>query len=215
MYAFTENFLLPISHDEVVYGKGSLINKMFGDYFQKFDGFRTFMTYMFTHPGKKLTFMGSEFAQFDEWDNGAAVQFQLLFHDQHHKTQNFSRALNHFYTNNKELFEIDCDWTGFQWIQVDDKKSNTLAWSRKARNGSELICVFNFSLAERKEYRLNVQPGLYEEVFGTSREAYGGKEYRNEKMRTITDGKNTSYITVNLLPLSAVILRKTLNEWTV
>jgi len=215
MYAFTEQFLLPISHDEVVYGKGSLINKMFGDYFQKFDGFRTFLTYMFTHPGKKLTFMGSEFAQFDEWDNGSPLQFQLLFVDQHHKTLEFSKALNHFYKTHPELYEIDFDWTGFEWIQVDDKKSNTLAWKRKARNGSELICAFNFSLAERKEYRLNVSPGLYEEIFGTSRADFGGREYRNTKMRTITDSKKQSYIKVDLLPLSAVILKKTLNEWTI
>lgn len=215
MYAFTENFLLPISHDEVVYGKGSLINKMFGDYHQKFDGFRTFMTYKYMHPGKKLVFMGSEFAQFDEWDNNRPLQFNLLFYEQHYKTQNFTRELNHFYLNHPELFEIDFDWTGFQWLQVDDKKSNTLAWLRKAKNGSELICIFNFSLAERKDYRLNVSPGLYEEVFGTSRENYGGREYSNEKMRTITDSKNTSYLKVNLLPLSAVILKKTLNEWTI
>jgi len=215
MYAFTENFLLPISHDEVVYGKGSLINKMFGDYHQKFDGFRTFLIYMYTHPGKKLIFMGSEFAQFDEWDNNSPLQFHLLFNDQHWKTQQFVRELNHFYATSPELFEIDFDWTGFQWLQVDDKKSNTLAWTRKAKNGSELICIFNFSLAERKEYRIDVPAGLYEEVFGSSRENYGGREYRNEKMRTHTDSKNTSYIKVNLAPLSAVILKKVMNEWTI
>jgi len=159
--------------------------------------------------------MASEFTQFDESDNGSPLQFQLLFVEQHHKTLEFTKALNHFYRSSPELYEIDCDWSGFQWLQVDDKKSNTLAWSRKSRNGSEMICVFNFSLAERKEYRLNVPPGLYEECFGTSRESFGGREYRNQKMRTITDGKKQSYIKVDLLPLSAVVLKKTLNEWTV
>jgi len=110
---------------------------------------------------------------------------------------------------------VDFDWTGFSWIQCDDKRSNTLAWTRKSRNGSELICAFNFSLAERKDYRLNVPAGLYQEVFGTGRAEFGGREYRNEKMRTLTDSKKTTYIKVNLAPLSAVILKKTLNEWTV
>jgi 1,4-alpha-glucan branching enzyme len=215
MYAFTEQFLLPISHDEVVYGKGSLINKMFGDYHQKFDGFRAFLTYMYTHPGKKLIFMGSEIAQFDEWDNDSAVQFHLLFNDQHWKTKNFVKELNNFYASHKELYEIDFDWTGFRWIAVDDKKSNTLAWARIAKDGSELICVFNFSLAQRDGYRLDVSPGLYEEVFGTTREDFGGREYRNPKMRTLTDGNGTNFIKVDLPPLSAVLLKKTLNEWTI
>jgi len=208
MYAFTENFLLPISHDEVVYGKGSLVNKMWGDYDQKFMGLRTFLTYMYTHPGKKLTFMGSEFGQFDEWDNGRSIQFELLAYDKHIATKNFVTALNHFYKRSPELYEIDFDWTGFRWVVVDDNNSNVLAYARRAKNGSELICAFNFSLAGRKGYRLNVPSGLYEEVFTTTFPS-------NKKMRSNTDAKGKSFITVDLPPLSAIILKKTLNEWTV
>jgi 1,4-alpha-glucan branching enzyme len=173
------------------------------------------MVYMFAHPGKKLTFMGSEFAQFDEWNFESAVQFQLLSYAQHLKTQEFSKALNRFYAKSPELYEIDFNWQGFRWLQVDDKASNILAWNRRAKNGSEVICVFNFSLAERKGYRLNAPPGLYEEAFATARAEYGGTEYRNPKMRTETDGGGTSFIKVNLAPLSAIIIKKTLNEWTI
>jgi len=214
MYAFTENFLLPISHDEVVHQKASLINKMFGNYDQKFDGFRTFLTYMYTHPGKKLLFMGSEFAQFDEWDNTRGIQFDLLFYDKHIRTRNFVTDLNKFYLAHPELYQIDCDWKGFRWLAVDDHTSNTLAYARIDKKGNELICVFNYSFAERKDYRLNVPSGMYQEIFSTAREKYGGQEYHNKKARTITD-RSGSHIKINLAPISAVILKKTVNEWTI
>jgi len=207
MYAFTENFMLPISHDEVVYGKGSLINKMWGNYDQKFEGLRTFLAYMYAHPGKKLLFMGSEFAQFDEWDNSQGLQFQLLFYEQHMHAKNFVRELNKFYLNNPELYEIDFDWTGFKWLSVDDKNSNTLAFSRRAKSGSELICVFNFSPVVRRNYPINVAPGLYEEVFSTTPRA-------SERTRTkVTNG--TSQLRINVPPLGGIFLKKVLNEWTV
>jgi len=211
MYAFTENFMLPISHDEVVYGKGSLINKMFGNYDQKFDGLRTFLTYMYTHPGKKLLFMGSELGQFDEWSHNRGVQFNLLFYDKHLKTQEFVRALNHLYKDMPELHETDFDWSGFRWISVADKESNVLAYARKSKSGEEVICVFNFSLAERKGYKIKVAPGLYEEIFTTAKEKFGGWESTNIRMRTKSDAKGESYLNVNLAPQSAVILKKTLN----
>ena len=207
VYAFSENFMLPISHDEVVHGKGSLINKMFGDYDQKFEGLRTFLAYMYAHPGKKLLFMGSEIAQFDEWDNNLAVQFDLLGFDRHLETKNFVRALNLFYLNRPELFQRDFDWEGFKWLSVDDKSSNLLAFSRKSNDGSELVCVFNFSLAPRNGYRLRVSPGLYEEVFST-------KPDKREKMRTKTLG-GESILRVDLAPQSAIFLAKTINEWTI
>jgi len=171
-------------------------------------GLRTFLTYMFTHPGKKLTFMGSEFAQFDEWDNASGLQFNLLVYDKHMATKQFVTGLNHFYKNNPELYEIDFDWKGFRWIVVDDKNSNVLAYARRAKNGEELICAFNFSLAMRKNYKLNVPPGLYQEVFTTTYPS-------NKKPRTYNDAKGKSFINVDLPPLSAIILKKTLNEWTV
>ena len=207
MYAFTENFVLPISHDEVVHRKGSLINKMFGNYDQKFEGYRAFLAYMYAHPGKKLLFMGSEFAQFDEWDNNGQLQFDLLFYDKHLAARDFVRELNKFYLQNKEFYEVDFNWEGFRWIVVDDKASNTLAFARRAKNGSEIICVFNFSLANRKDYPLKVPPGLYEEVFATA-------ATDNGKMRTKTTG-DKSVLRINLPPMSGIFLKKTLNEWTV
>jgi 1,4-alpha-glucan branching enzyme len=214
MYAFTENFMLPISHDEVVYGKGSLINKMFGNYDQKFDGLRTFLAYMYAHPGKKLLFMGSEFGQFDEWNHDGGLQFHLLFYDKHYQTQNFVRDLNKFYLTTPELFQLDHSWEGFRWIAVDDKRSNVVAFARKDKSGNELICVFNFSLAQRNGYKLQVPSGSYEEILSTAREKYGGAEMKNEKMRTkIIRGAST--IEIDLPPLSAIYLRKTLNEWTI
>ena len=214
MYAFTENFILPISHDEVVHGKGSLLTKMFGNYDQKFDGLRTFLAYMYAHPGKKLLFMGSEFGQFDEWKNDAGLQFNLLFYDKHIMTKNFVRDLNHFYLKNPEFYEIDFAWEGFSWISINDKNSNTLAFSRRGKGGGEIICIFNFSLAERRDYPINVPCGLYEEIFSTSREAYGGREYRNERIRTRRI-KDANVLQVNLAPMSAIFFKKTLNEWTI
>ena len=214
VYAFTENFVLPISHDEVVYGKGSLINKMFGNYDQKFDGLRTFLAYMYAHVGKKLLFMGAEFGQFDEWNYRDGLQFNLLFFDKHYKTQSFVRELNKFYSQTPAFFNYDFSWEGFRWITVDDRNANTLAFARRDKDGNEIICVFNFSLAERKNYKINVPVGLYEEVFSTARERFGGVEYRNPKMRTVTLG-NATTLAVNLSPQSAVYLKKTLNSCTI
>jgi 1,4-alpha-glucan branching enzyme len=215
MYAFTENFVLPISHDEVVHRKGSLINKMWGNYDQKFDGLRTFLAYMYAHPGKKLLFMGSEFAQFNEWNHDAGLEFFLLFYDKHRGTREFVRDLNRFYVKNAELYQIDYHWEGFRWLAVDDKASNVLAFARIDKKGQELICAFNFSPVERKNYKIKVPHGLYAEVFGTSRQHYGGAEFVNEKVRTKTDTKGNSFITITLQPLSAVFLKKALNEWTI
>jgi 1,4-alpha-glucan branching enzyme len=210
VYAFTENFVLPISHDEVVYGKGSLINKMFGNYDQKFDGLRTFLAYMYAHPGKKLLFMGAEIAQFDEWNHNGGIQFNLLFYEKHRRTQDFVRALNHFYAANREFYEIDFGWEGFRWIAVDDRDSNVLAFARRDKKGHEIICAFNFSLAERRNYKVAVPAGLYEEIFSTARESFGGVELRNGKMRT-SAANGSHFITVNLAPLSAIFVKKTLN----
>jgi 1,4-alpha-glucan branching enzyme len=211
MYAFSENFILPISHDEVVYGKGSLVNKMWGNYEQKFDGLRTFMAYMFAHPGKKLLFMGQEIAQFDEWNHNAGIQFNLLFYDKHFKTQNFFRELNKFYLGCKPLYQLDYSWDGFKWITADDSSSNVLAFTRKDKRGNEIICVFNFSLVWRRDYKIEVAAGLYEEVFSTARANFGGEDFRNAKMRTKkVDGRIS--LDIDMAPLSAVFIQKTLNS---
>jgi len=207
MYAFSENFILPISHDEVVHGKQSLISKMFGDYNQKFDGLKTYLAFMYAHPGKKLLFMGCEIAQFDEWNYNAGIQFNLLFFEKHGQTQKFVRELNHFYLTHPPMYEIDYNWHGFKWHVVDDKSANVLAFSRFDKSGDEIICVFNFSLAERKGYKIPLNAGLYEEVFAT-------RPIKNGKIKTISTAQG-AVLPIDLAPQSAIFLKKGLNSCTV
>ena len=147
------------SHDEVVHGKHSLIEKMPGDYQQKFANLRLFFAYMMAHPGKKLTFMGTEFAQFREWNFADSLEWFMLDYPKHRDTQNFVRALNKFYKRNKTMHQIDFDWQGFEWIIPDDSVQNVLAFKRKDNDGNELICVFNLGDVERVDYKVGVDEG--------------------------------------------------------
>ena len=182
MYAFSENFILPISHDEVVHGKCSLINKMPGEYDQMFDNLRAYMTYIMMHPGKKLLFMGSEFAQFIEWDYKKELDWSLLSFEKHRQTKDFVKSLNKFYLENSALYDFDFDERGFQWISGEDYAQSIICFRRKAKDGTELIIVCNFAPVTRENYRIGVHDaGSYKTVFCSDWEVFGGKTEKTRR----------------------------------
>jgi len=175
-YAFSENYILPFSHDEVVHGKASMRSKMAGNYYNKFDMLKALLTYQFTHPGKKLNFMGYEFGQFIEWDYEKPLDWLLLSYDTHRNLLAFNKFLNRFYTASPELFELDNTYEGFKWLVVDDSVQNVIAYLRQAKSGSKLYTVVNFSDVPRLQYGVGVpEAGVYETVLHTNYKEFGGK----------------------------------------
>lgn len=213
MYAFTENYILPISHDEVVYGKRSLIDKMPGTYEEKFANLRAFMGFMMSHPGKKLLFMGCEFGQFKEWDYNAGLEFFLKDYPLHQKLSDMNAALNRIYRETPALYEIENSWDGFEWLAVDDADRNMLAYMRKDRTGKCIAVVINFSGVDSVGYRLGMPKGKYRLLFNSDSAAFGGsgqlKKRVFETKKKPSHGKEYS-IEIELPKLTCVYLEKIL-----
>ena len=220
-YAWSENFILPISHDEVVHGKKSLLDKMPGEYDRKFDGFRTFLAYMITHPGKKLTFMGTEFAQFIEWNEAQELDWLLLDYDRHRQTQAFVRDLNGMYLREPALWIGDDVPDGFQWIDGGNINDNVITFIRKhpdarAADSDLLVICLNLSGKDLEHYKVGVPAGKeYAAVLDTDDSTYGGQGKRTASTyKVLPDGWNgyENHIELSLPALSAIVLKQKEDE---
>ena len=211
MYAFSENYVLPISHDEVVHGKCSLINKMPGTTEEKFAGVRAFLGYMMSHPGKKLNFMGYEFGQFKEWNYAEGLEFFLKVYPLHQKLSDYVRDLNTFYKEHSEFFEIEDSWDGFEWLAPDDRDTNTIAYKRRNRAGKEVVVLACFSGTDVPKYRLGIDKGKYKIIFCSDDVKYGGNGQLTKKtyttVRKPSHGREVS-IELNMPRLSCIYLEK-------
>ncbi len=213
LYAFTENFVLPISHDEVVHGKRSLLNKMPGDEWRQFANVRAFLAYMWAHPGKKLLFMGQEIGQREEWSHDSSIRWDLLEFDFHRKLQALARDLNRIYRENPALYEVDFRYAGFEWIDFHDVEASVISFLRKAEDPSDfLLFCCNFTPVPRFGYEIGApQEGFYEEILNTDSEAFGGSNLGNGGMvssRPIPRHGKPHSIAVTLPPLSVVAFKR-------
>jgi 1,4-alpha-glucan branching enzyme len=212
IYAFTENFVLPLSHDEVVHGKGSLLGKMPGDEWQKFANLRLLYSYMYATPGKKLMFMGGEFAQGREWNHDAGLEWDLLRFPFHAGVQSLIRDLNRIYRENPSLCELDADPAGFEWLDANDSEQSVLSFIRHAKEGDHpVMAVFNFTPVVRHNYSVGARlGGWWSELFNSDAEEYGGSGQGNlggvEAAPIPYHGRRYS-LNVTLPPLGAVFFK--------
>ena len=210
-YAFGEKYALPISHDEVVHGKKSFLDKMSGDYWQKFASARAFYGYMMTHPGKKLFFMGSEIGQFREWDYEGEIEWFLLDYETHAKFQRYVAELNQLYIASPELWQIDDSWEGFSWIDANNADQSIVSYRRVARDGSTLAVLINFTPVAYEGFRMGVPKGCYEEIINSDDERFGGSGVVNLGEMKSEDTEAHGYensLTLRVPPLGITILRK-------
>ncbi len=210
-YAFSENYILPLSHDEVVHGKKSILNKMPGPYQEKFANVRVLLGYMAAHPGKKLNFMGYEIGQFTEWDFNKEIEWFMTDYEYHGKLNTYIKELNEFYLERSELWEVDYSWSGFKWISNDDFDQNIIAFKRIDKNNNELTAVVNFSPAERQNYLIGADEGVYTEIFNSNDEKFGGTGTGNRDKIISLPGTihgYASYISLTVPPLSIIFLKK-------
>lgn len=211
-YAFSENYILPLSHDEVVHGKCSLLNKMPGDYLQKFAGLRSLYGYMTAHPGKKLLFMGGEFGQFIEWKIGSGLDWHLLKYEMHSKMQTYVKKLNSFYKKNHCLWEEDFNWNGFQWIVPDDKDQSIVSFFRIGKDEKDfLVVIVNFTPVDRPNYRIGVPKAKgFLEVLNSDDRRYGGSTQVCRKVIAVKNIPLHNFeqsILLHLPPLSIIFYK--------
>jgi len=217
LYAYTENFVLSLSHDEVVHGKCSLLNKMPGDLWQKFANLRLLFSYLFAHPGKKLLFMGADIAQWDEWNHERSLDWHLLQHNSHRGIQALVRDLNQLYRQETALFQFDFEPRGFEWVQCDDWQQSVLCLLRKTENPEDTILVAcNFTPVPRHQYRVGVpESGYWREIFNSDAKVYGGSDVGNGGGRSAEaipfHGRPYS-LSLTLPPLAAVFFKKEVVE---
>jgi 1,4-alpha-glucan branching enzyme len=211
LYAFTENFMLPFSHDEVVHGKGSMLGKMPGDEWQRFANLRLLYTYMFTHPGKKLLFMGTEFGQGTEWNSAGVLDWYVLQYAYHAGVQRLVRDLNRLYHKTAALYHYEFEWQGFEWIDCHDAGQSVLSYIR--RSGDDMVVVaVNFTPVPRHGYRIGVpQSGAYSEIFNSDSHFYGGGDVGNGGVPVVAEelswmGRPYS-LSLTLPPLGGIILQ--------
>jgi 1,4-alpha-glucan branching enzyme len=212
-YAFSENFVLPFSHDEVVHGKGSMIGKMPGDDWQRFANLRLLYGYMFAHPGKKLLFMGSEFGQWSEWNHDASLDWHLLEHDRHKGLQRWVRDLNTLYRGEPALHRVDFEPAGFEWIDCNDSRRSVVSFLRRARDPADaVVCVCNFTPMPWPNYRIGVPfSGYWKELLNGDAALYGGSGQGNlggvETAPIPAHGRPCS-LNLTLPPLAAVLFKR-------
>ena len=188
-YAYSEKFILPLSHDEVVHGKLSLVNKMAGNYDEKFMSLQTYYMYMMSHPGKKLNFMGNEIAQIIEWRDDREIDWLLLQYPKHIDFQRFIADLNKIYLKNKPLYNLDDSWDGFNWLIVDDSGHNTFTYERIDDEGKKIIVSLNFSFVDWNKYSFDVENGTYKIIYASNDIQYGGANKLIGKTIKVKNGR--------------------------
>ncbi|MFW5487915.1 MAG: 1,4-alpha-glucan branching protein GlgB [Desulfovibrio sp.] len=211
LYAFTENFILPVSHDEVVHGKGALLSKMPGDYWQQFANLRLFLSYMWAHPGKKLLFMGTEFGQWNEWNSNAVLDWNLYDYPAHRGVAKTVQDLNRLLRQDPAMHEVDHEWPGFEWIDHNDWQGSTISFMRKSRSGESVLWAFNFTPVVREGYSLGCpHGGHWGEVFNSDAGIYGGSDLGNffgAHAKPSDLGPRSHYLEITLPPLAAVAFK--------
>jgi 1,4-alpha-glucan branching enzyme len=212
IYAFTENFILPISHDEVVHGKKALLDKMPGDMWQKFANLRLFLAYMYAHPGKKLLFMGSEIGQWSEWKHEDSLDWSLLENEPHKKTQQFLTQLNHLYRNEKALWQVDFDWQGFEWLDYQDWENSIISFVRYGKDKSDyIVAIFNFTPVPRINYRIGVpEKCFYKEILNSDAKCFFGSDVGNMggvNSDEVSWGLRNFSLRLTIPPLGALYLK--------